>query len=115
MNREFSRRSFLSFLAAGPLGAAEAARGLAASKAVPIGLELYSVRNDLQKDLMGTVRKVAKLGYQCVEFYSPYYEWTVDYTKRVRAELDGLGIHCYSTHNDPVSFTPGGVNKAMEL
>jgi len=115
MNREFSRRSFLSFLAATPVTGATAIRALAAGKPIPIGLELYSVRNDLQKDLMGTVRKVAKLGYQCVEFYSPYYEWTVDYTKRVRAELDGLGIHCYSTHNDPVSFAPGGVNKAMEL
>ncbi len=115
MNKKFSRRSFLSFLAATPVTGAAAIRALAAAKPIPIGLELYSVRNDLQKDLMGTVRKVAKLGYQCVEFYSPYYEWTVDYTKRVRAELDGLGIHCYSTHNDPVSFTPGGVNKAMEL
>jgi len=115
MNREFSRRSFLSFLAATPVTGATAIRALAAGKPIPIGLELYSVRNDLQKDLMGTVRKVAKLGYQCVEFYSPYYEWTVDYTKRVRAELDGLGINCYSTHNDPVSFAPGGVNKAMEL
>ena len=115
MNREFSRRSFLSFCAAVPATGATAIRALAAGKPIPIGLELYSVRNDLQKDLMGTVRKVAKLGYQCVEFYSPYYEWTVDYTKRVRAELDGLGIHCYSTHNDPVSFAPGGVNKAMEL
>ncbi|PYV31800.1 MAG: xylose isomerase [Acidobacteria bacterium] len=88
---------------------------MAAAKAVPIGLELYSVRNDLEKNLMGTVRKVAKLGYQCVEFYSPYSNWTPDYAKRVRAELDELGIRCYSTHNDPASFTPGGIGKAMEL
>src|ERR1035441_3025708 len=35
---------------------------------IPIGLELYSVRNELKKDLMATVEGVAKMGYQCVEF-----------------------------------------------
>lgn len=64
---------------------------------------------------MGTVRGVAKMGYQCVEFYAPYYEWTPDYAKQVKAELDSLGIKCYSTHNGPTSFTPDGLGKAMEL
>jgi len=109
----FSRRSFLSLLAAAPVGAALAAR--AAGKHIPIGLELYSVRDELQKDLMGTVRGVAKMGYECVEFYSPYYDWTLDYARQVRKELDELGIHCYSTHNSPESFTPQGVGKAIEL
>lgn len=108
-----SRRSFLSFLAAAPLGAA--AWAAAASKHIPIGLELYSVRDVLKTDLMGTVRKVAKMGYQCVEFYSPYYQWTDDYAKQVRKELDDLGVRCYSTHNDRKSFTPDGIGRAMEL
>ena len=43
---------------------------------IPIGLELYSVRDRLKDDLMGTVRGVAKMGYQDVEFFSPYYDWT---------------------------------------
>ena len=84
-------------------------------KHLPVGLELYSVRDELEKDLMGTVRGVAKMGYQCVEFYSPYYDWTTEYARQVRAELDELGIHCYSTHNDLKSFTPEGLGKAMEL
>ncbi len=108
-----SRRSFLGFFAAAPLGAA--ALAAADSKTVPIGLELYSVRNGLKKNLLGTVEGVAKMGYQCVEFYSPYYEWTADYAKRVRAKLDDLGIRCYSTHNDRQSFTPDGIGKAIEL
>jgi sugar phosphate isomerase/epimerase len=117
MNKQMSssRRSFLGRFAALPLGARAAARALAAPKPIPIGLELYSVRHELEKDLMGTVRKVAKLGYQCVEFYSPYYEWKPDYAKQVRKELDELGIRCYSTHNDPKSFTPDGIGKAIEL
>jgi sugar phosphate isomerase/epimerase len=105
-----SRRAFLGSMAVAPLAVA-----LARSKPIPLGLELYSVRDELDKDLMGTVRGVAKMGYQCVEFYGPYYEWTPDYARKVRAELDELGIHCYSTHNDLKSFTPDGKGKAIEL
>ena len=106
----FSRRSFLALMAAAPLAAAARA-----STHFPVGLELYSVRNELRKDLMGTVRGVAKMGYECVEFYAPYYDWAVDYAKEARKELDALGIHCYSTHNSLKSFTPDGIGKAIEL
>ena len=106
----FSRRSFLGIMAAAPLAVA-----MPDSKQIPVGLELYSVRDELKKDLMGTVRGVAKMGYQCVEFYAPYYDWTPEYAKQVRAELDDLGIQCYSTHNGLQSFTPEGVGKVIEL
>jgi sugar phosphate isomerase/epimerase len=86
-----------------------------ANKHIPVGLELYSVRNELQKDLMATVRGVAKMGYECVEFYDPYYSWTADYAKQVRHAMDDLGIHCYSTHNSLKSFSPAGIGKAIEL
>jgi sugar phosphate isomerase/epimerase len=109
-NDIFSRRSFLGAMAAAPLAAIALP-----SKTIPVGLELYSVRNELQKDLMGTVRGVAHMGYQCVEFYDPYYDWTTAYTRQVRAELDELGIRCYSTHNDLNSFTLEGLGKAMDL
>jgi sugar phosphate isomerase/epimerase len=105
-----SRRSFLGFIAAAPLAAA-----MPNSKHIPVGLELYSVRNDLKKDLMGTVRDVAKMGYQCVEFFAPYYEWTPEYARKVHAELKELGIRCYSTHNSLESFKPEGLGKAIEL
>jgi len=106
----YTRRQFLATTAASiPLVAAET------PKHIPIGLELYSVRNELKKDLMGTVRDVAKLGYECVEFYAPYFSWTADYAREVRAQLDGLGIACYSTHNDSEAFTESGLKKAIEL
>jgi len=105
-----SRRAFLGFMAAAPLAAA-----VTHSKPIPVGLELYSVRNELKKDLMGTVRGVAKMGYQCVEFYAPYYDWTTEYARQVRAELDELGIRCYSTHNGLNSFIPEGIGKAIDL
>jgi sugar phosphate isomerase/epimerase len=105
-----SRRSFLALAGAAPF--ALAARSV---KRVPVGLELYSVRDELAKDLMGTVRAVAKMGYQVVEFFSPYYQWTTDHAKEVRKLLDDLGIRCPSTHNSANAFTPEGIQKAIEL
>lgn len=55
------------------------------------------------------------MGYQCVEFYAPYYDWTPAYAREVRKELDTLGVPCHSTHNDLKSFTPGGIGKAIDL
>jgi len=74
---------------------------------VPIGLELYSVRGELARDLPNTLKSVAKMGYEVVEFYAPYFKWTPPYAKEVRAQMDDLGIRCYSTHNGFESFTPG--------
>jgi sugar phosphate isomerase/epimerase len=73
------------------------------------------VRDDLGKDESGTLRDVAKLGYQCVEFYSPYFNWTPDHAKDVRKQLDDLGLRCYSTHNDLKSFSAPGIAKAIQL
>jgi sugar phosphate isomerase/epimerase len=87
-----------------------------AAKSPPIGLELYSVRSELAKDLPGTVRAVAKMGYQVVEFYAPYLQWTIPYAKDVRMQLDDLGLRCYSTHNPFVALTPGDtMTKAIEI
>lgn len=84
-------------------------------KKLPVGLELYSVRDELQKDLMGTVRAVAKMGYQVVEFYSPYQGWTTDYAKEVRKLLDELNIKCLSTHNGRNGLEGDGLKKTTEL
>ncbi len=110
MHNSVSRRSFLTIS-----GAASLSLVLPPAKQIPVGLELYSVREALAKDLMGTLRAVAKMGYEIVEFYSPYFQWTPDDAKKVRAWMDGLGIRCYSTHNDSESFTAEGIKKAAEL
>jgi len=88
---------------------------MAQGKKMPIGLELYSVRNELSKDLMGTVLTVAKMGYKNVEFYSPYFSWTPEYAREVRKLLDDLGVSCLSTHNGANSFAPENLDKAIEL
>jgi len=105
------RRTFLTLAGALPF----VMRASAAQTKPPVGLELYSVRDALMKDLTGTVRAVAKMGYQVVEFYSPYYSWTPQTATDIRKLMDDLGIRCPSTHNDSRAFTPDGLAKAIEL
>jgi sugar phosphate isomerase/epimerase len=107
-----SRRSFLALSAMLPW--AFKARA-SASASVPIGLELYSVREALKLDLEGTVRAVAQLGFQCVEFYAPYYDWTEAQTKQMGKLLDDLGIRCYSTHNHEEFFAADKINRTRDL
>ena len=106
----FSRRSFLALSAMLPFSL----RTFAATS-IPVGLELYSVRNALKDDPMGTVRAVAQMGYQCVEFYAPYYDWTESQTKQMKKLLDDLGIRCYSTHNSSSYFTPENLKRARDM
>ncbi len=106
----FSRRTFLaSTAAAGSIAL------LGKEKKIPIGLELYSVREELKKDPSATLQAVGKMGYECVEFYAPYFQWNTAHANEVRKQLDDLGLHCYSTHNDMKSFTPDGIGHAIEL
>ena len=35
----------------------------------PVGVQLYSVRDDMKKDPVGTIEKVGKIGYKFVELY----------------------------------------------
>jgi sugar phosphate isomerase/epimerase len=111
---DLSRRTFLAMAAAAPLSAAAVLKA-AKAKNVPVGLELFSVRGELSKDLLGTVAAVGKMGYEVVEFYAPYLDWTPDTAKSVRKVLDDTGLKCHSTHNNGPSFTPDGMKKAIEL
>jgi sugar phosphate isomerase/epimerase len=104
-----SRRTFIALSGAIPVAIC------APAKKIPVGLELYSVRDELAKDLIATVRAVAKMGYEVVEFFSPYYGWTAEYTQEVRKLMDDLGIRCNSTHNGANAFTADGLKKAIEL
>jgi sugar phosphate isomerase/epimerase len=114
--RSISRRKFVASTA----GLAWAATSSPATPApqrkhIPIGLELYSVRDELTKDLNATVTAVAKMGYEVVEFFSPYFNWTPEYAKEVRKLMDDLGIRCSSTHNGLNAFTGDGIQKAIDL
>ena len=105
-----SRRSFLALSAMLPWSL----RTFAATS-IPVGLELYSVRNALKDDPIGTVRAVAQMGYQCVEFYAPYFDWTEPQTKEMKKLLDDLGVRCFSTHNSSSYFTAENLKRARDM
>lgn len=103
------RREFFSRMAA------SAAALSAQPGKLPIGLELYSVRQELQKDDIGTLKAVAKMGYECVEFYSPYASWDAAKARDIRKLLDDLGMKALSTHNSANSFNPDAIDHVIEL
>lgn len=70
------------------------AMAFAKLKSLPIGLQLYSVREACAKDLPGVIEKVAKMGYQGVEF-AGYYDRTA---KQLRKMLDDNGLKCCGSH-----------------
>ena len=125
-NTSISRRDFLAVSAAVPaalLAEAAAPNAFAAASPdaattpvkYPIGLELSSVGMN-SRDLPNCLKTVAKIGYDVVEFYAPYYDWPVTKAKDVRSLMDDIGLRCYSTHNHIAAFTPGdGMAKAIEL
>ena len=59
-----------------------------------IGVQLYSVRDRLEKDFVGTLEGVAKIGFKEVEFAGYYNHSPED----VRSLLDRLGLRSPSSH-----------------
>lgn len=109
MSHNLSRRSFIAAAAAAPLALE------ALNTSIPIGLELYSVREELKKDDRVALDQVAKMGYQVVEFFAPYYDWDTGHAKEIRKRLDDDGLRCFSTHNARSNFLPDNIGKAIEL
>ena len=110
LNSSLSRRSFFA-----TAGAAALAPSVFGKKKIPVGIEMYSVRNEMDKNIFEPVKAVAKMGYEGVEFYGPYMSWTIDQAKEMRKLMDDLKIKCYSTHNGSDSFTDAKISKAIEL
>src|ERR1041385_2714402 len=90
-----TRREFLERV--GGIAAAVGLGGLprlARAKLGPIGIQLYTVRRELAKDVEGTLAKLAAIGYREVEF-AGYPEGTA---KSLRAILDRLHLRAPSGH-----------------
>ena len=91
-----SRRSFLK--ASGALAAAACVgseRLPAAQLHVPIGLQLYSVRNLLPKNFEGTLEQLAAAGYKEVEAAGYFDKTAADFGNA----LQKAGLKCVSTHH----------------
>jgi hypothetical protein len=107
----FSRRNFLALALSAAVGLR--LQGLD-KKRIPIGILLYAVQADLDKDFNATLAAIAKMGFEGVEF-THYFEWTPTRAKEVRAMLDSLQLCCFSTHNEPEAFSSDGLKHAIEI
>ena len=90
-----SRRHFLKTTGAIAAAACVDAHQLAArTLRLPVGLELYSVRNLLPKDYDGTLHQVHAAGYTVVEAAGYFDHSAAD----VRKSMDAAGLRCVSAH-----------------
>lgn len=118
-----SRRGFLSKSAAAAAILASSADGTAQERKkrerriamtrrrIPVGLQLYSVRDDCKRDLPGTIAAVAQMGYRGVEF-AGYYDRSAE---QLRKMLDDNGILCCGTHTGLDTLLGDNLAKTIEF
>ena len=59
-----------------------------------VGLQLYSIRDAMEKDVPGSLKKVRDMGYEDVEF-AGYFGYSAE---ELRNMMDELGLKCVSVH-----------------
>lgn len=111
-----TRRGFMQYgagvvAAVGTAGLGVSAAGAAEAKKIPIGLQLYSVRDDAQKDPAAVIGQVAEMGYQGVEF-AGYYGWSAE---KLRKLLDQNGLKCCGTHTAVTTLLGDEFTKTVEF
>jgi len=100
---DVSRRTFLK--AAGAVGAAGVLDNRLSSaqvKHIPVGLQLYSVREQLPKDFDGTLHQLAAIGIKEVEAAGYFKKTAAEF----RSSLDAAGLRCVSTHHALLELKP---------
>lgn len=63
---------------------------------LPIALQLYTVRDYLEQDYVGTLRQVAEIGYTAIELSTP----TVMTAAALKRVLTDLGLRAVASHID---------------
>jgi len=92
-----TRRNFIQSAAAAVVCTTPLLRSnrlMASPFGLPIGLQLYSVREMLAKDYEGTLKQVASLGYQEVET-AGYFDHAPE---QVKSAMSAAGLKCVSAH-----------------
>jgi sugar phosphate isomerase/epimerase len=77
---------------------------------IPVALQLYSVRDVMEKDVAGTLRAVAEMGYAGVEF-AGFYGQTA---QQLRDLLDATGLRCAGTHTWLTGFDEENLEATMD-
>jgi sugar phosphate isomerase/epimerase len=96
--REFINRG-AALLAAGSIASGHAFAAAARPNKSRIGIQLYSVKDELPKDFKGTLQKLSNTGYSAVELYGFNGEKFFDYTtKELRKMVKDMGMTISGTH-----------------
>ncbi len=119
MNKTFSELSRRDFLCRTVLGVAGASMALAmpgaalaeSKKKIPVGLQLYSLREQCKKDLPGMLAAVSKIGYKGVEF-AGYHDRSAADLKKM---LDDNGLVACGTHTPYESIKPAKLSETIEF
>jgi len=122
MSNDLIRRDFLKWTTAAAAAGvatnalrpvAEAAKPKPEKKIIPIGVQLWSVREECKKDFDGTLAKIAEMGFQGVEF-AGYHQYVND-AAGLRKQLDSLGLKAAGTHIGGKSFLGDEMKKTIEF
>jgi sugar phosphate isomerase/epimerase len=109
--REFVHRSLAAAAGASVAWGAAPAVQAAARNKIPIGLQLYSLREPCQTDLPGMIAAVGKIGYKGIEF-AGYHDRTA---KQLRQILDDNGLVCCGTHTPYESVLGDKLKETVEF
>jgi len=90
---------------------------LAAGKRIPIAFQLYTVRGEFSRDVPGTLKKLAEIGYKAVEFWG--YAGTPNVYQNysaadLRKMLDENGLKCCGIHLELKALEPANFNQTVE-
>lgn len=109
----FSRRNFMKAGAAGAMAATLPAMAMmgATRRKIQVGVQLYSVRNLCNKDLIGTLKAIKAMGYAGVEF-AGYYGKSAAELKKI---LDDIGLVACGTHTGLDTIKPDNIAKTIEF
>ena len=94
MNRRDFLRTTVTGFAIGAMSSQFPESLFASPYGKPVGLQLYTVRDQLDKDVAGTIQQIAKIGYKDVEIYSLYGKSPAEFLKI----LNDNGITASSGH-----------------
>ncbi len=98
-----SRRTFLKTAGAVSAAACIGNRFSAANpRHVPVGLQLYSVREQMPKDFDGTLHQLSAIGIKEVEAAGYFKKTAAEF----RHSLDQAGLRCVSTHHALLELKP---------
>ncbi|MCL1920363.1 MAG: sugar phosphate isomerase/epimerase [Kiritimatiellaeota bacterium] len=112
-------RNRRDFLKSGMAFAGTAALGLGAraasvgKKKIPVGIQLFSFRDQAKDGFDGIIKKAAELGYAGVEFagYGPYWGKAPDLKKL----LDDCGLKAFGTHTGYGEFFGDKLQRTMDF